>query len=193
MKQTNATTQQGWQTITDADYIAGLKMGDPKITEAFFNGLCNYTLSDVRLSLMQGAVDYNELVNELYIYLSTNNWHKLDTFLGLDGCALRSWMVRVIWRFFLQQRDRLLGTVTTSVDDIQLPGTTDELNTEIALDVASTFSLMPNKRYVQVLKWMLQDGRDAQEVALLLDMSVANVYNLKHRAIVQFVEIYGSR
>ncbi|MCM1141568.1 MAG: hypothetical protein NC453_23600, partial [Muribaculum sp.] len=67
----------------------------------------------------------------------------------------------------------------------------DSLNLEIAMDVESTFKRMSNKRYVQVLKWMLVDGYDADEVAKLLGTPVSNVYNIKHRAIEQFVETYN--
>ena len=54
-----------------------------------------------------------------------------------------------------------------------------------------TFDRMENRRYVQVLKWMLVDGYDADEVARFLNVSVLNVYNIKHHAIVQFVETYN--
>ena len=64
--------------------------------------------------------------------------------------------------------------------------------TEIAIDVNTTFERMPNKRYVQVLQWMLVEGYDADEVATKLNTTAANVYNIKHRAIVQFVEVYNA-
>ena len=55
-----------------------------------------------------------------------------------------------------------------------------------------TFEKMPKERYAQVLRWMLVEGYDANEVASKLNTSVANIYNIKHRAIVQFVEIFNS-
>lgn len=84
-----------WKKISDAEYIIGLRSGNDHITESFFYGLCGYTLNDIRFSLMQNMIEYDELVNELYIYLSKDNWHKLDTFAGLNGCSLCSWIVRV--------------------------------------------------------------------------------------------------
>ena len=55
-----------WKKISDTEYIAGLKSGNNHITESFFYGLCNYLLNDIRFSLMDGHVDYDELVNELF-------------------------------------------------------------------------------------------------------------------------------
>lgn len=181
-----------WRKISDAEYIAGLKSGNNHITESFFYGLCNYLLNDIKYSLMGGNVDYDELVNDLFIYLSKDNWHKLDTFAGINGCSLCSWVTRITWRFFLKQRAPLLGKAVLDIAEIQIRETTDNLETEIAMDVAATFEKMPSNRYVQVLQWMLVDGYDADEVAAKLNTTVANVYNIKHRAIVQFVEVYNA-
>lgn len=178
---------------SDCEYISGLKGCDTNVIKSFFYSLCSYTLNDIRWSLMLGCVDYDELVNELYLYLSVDNWHKLDTFEGKNNCTLKSWMVRLSWRFFMQQRSRLLfdGCYTECEKSDVTEEIEDALNLEIAMDVESTFKRMSNKRYVQVLKWMLIDGFDADEVAKLLDTPVSNIYNIKHRAIVQFVETYN--
>lgn len=185
-------SKAAWKNISDADYIAGLKSGNAMITEAFFYGLCNYMLNDIRYSLMQGKVDNDELVNELYLFLFKDNWHKLDTFAGLNGCSLCSWTTRITWRYFLKQRERLLGRVSVDISERQVGDTTDNLDAEIAMDITATFDKMPNKRYVQVLQWLLVEGYDAEEVAAKLNTSAANIYNIKHRAIVQFVEIYNA-
>lgn len=178
--------------ISDAEYIIGLKSGDNNITTSFFYGFSNYMLNDIRFSLMHNRVDYEDLVNELYIYLSKDNWHKLDTFAGLNGCSLYSWLNRVAWRFFLKRRDYLLGKVAEDVADLELSETVDCLDTEIAIDVEATLRRMNNHRYVQILRWMLIEGLNAEKVAAVLRTSVANVYNIKHRAIVQFIETFDA-
>ena len=165
-----------WKKISDTEYIAGLKSGNNHITESFFYGLCNYLLNDIKYSLMEGNVDYDELVNELFIYLSKDNWHKLDTFTGINGCSLCSWVTRITWRYFFKQRERLLGKGVLDITDIQVGKTSDNLDTEIAMDVNTTFERMPNKRYVQVLQWMLVEGYNADEVATKLNTTAANVY-----------------
>lgn len=181
------------KVFSDNDYIEGLKRGDACTIQSFFYSLCSFTLNDIRWSLMQGRIDYDELVNELYLYMSVDNWHKLDTFEGKNNCTLKSWMVRLAWRFFMQQRPRLLfeGCASEYESGNSMEETEDSLNLEIAMDVESTFKRMANKRYVQVLKWMLVDGYDADEVAKLLNTPVSNIYNIKHRAIIQFVETYN--
>lgn len=181
-----------WKKISDAEYIEGLKRSNNHITESFFYGLCHHMFNEIKYSLMDGNVDYDELVNEFFLYLSKDNWHKLDTFIGINGCSLCSWITRIAWRYFFKQRERLLGKMTSDITEIQVSECIDNLDTEIAMDVNTTFERMPNKRYVQVLQWMLLEGYDADEVAAKLNTTVANVYNIKHRAIVQFVEIYNA-
>lgn len=190
-----------WKKISDAEFINGLKKGDKRITEAYFYGLCNYILNDIRLSVMQNAVDYDELVSELYLYLSSNKWCRLDTFAGVNGCSLRTWSVRVAWRYLMSRRDFLLGKVTTSTDDLQIPEGTDVgLDVAIAMDVESTLERMDRKlkkkngdnQYVNVLRLFFIEGYEAAEIAKLLNTTVSNVYNIKHRAIVQFVEFYNA-
>ena len=181
-----------WKNISDTEYIAGLKIGNNHITESFFYGLCNYLLNEIKFSLMDGNVDYDDLVNELFLYLSKDNWYKLDTFAGINGCSLCSWVTRITWRYFFKQRERLLGKIVLDIADIQIGNTSNNFDTEIAMDVNTTLECMPNKRYVQVLQWMLVEGYDADEVATRLNTTAANVYNIKHRAIVQFVEVYNA-
>lgn len=185
----------GRYCLTDIDYINGLKTADQKITYRFFYELCGYILYDIRSTLLQDRVEFDDMVNELYVYLSDRNWHKLDTFAALNGCRLSSWMIPLSWRFFLQRRAYLLGM---SVDNSMEVGKVkddymDEFDIEVLLEVEQTFAVMPNKKYVQVLRWLLIDGYNPDEVAVRLHTRVSNVYNIKHRAVVQFIKYYGEQ
>jgi DNA-directed RNA polymerase specialized sigma24 family protein len=63
----------------------------------------------------------------------------------------------------------------------------------MAIDIRNTFDLMRNKRYVEVLQLMLVEGFDANAVAAKLGTTVSNIHNIKHRAIVQFIEVYSAQ
>lgn len=182
---------KNWKQISDADYIQGLKGGDDLILQSFFYGLCSNLLSEIQYSLMNGSVDYDELVSELFLYLSDNNWHKLDTYAGLNGCSLFSWLTRVTWRYFLKKREYLLGQTTVDLSDVQIETKNQILEQEIKIDVETTLEKIPNKKYVQLLQWMILEGYSAEDVATMFKTTTANVYNIKHRAIIQFVDIYN--
>lgn len=146
------------------------------------------------MEVFRSNVDYDEIVSELYLYLSQNNWSKLGGFDGKNGCRLRTWMIPVAWRYFMNIRDRLLNTVMTDDNtEVIRNYANDDLRIQIAIDVNAVLSKMPNQRYADIIRLLLIEGYAAQDVADMFDMRVENVYNLKHRAIAQFIELYGQR
>lgn len=177
--------------LSDAQYIQGLKDGDPTVTHNFFYDLCRYPLADITRTLMGNQLDYDDIVNELYIYLSADGWRKLDTFKAYHNCRLSSWTSVVAWRYFMQARPRLLNQ-SQDATDAECPFD-QQMETEIEMDVRSTFDAMPNKRYVEVLRLMLVEGYTAAETAKKLDTTVDNIYTLKRRAILQFLSIYHDK
>mgnify|MGYP000756792821 CR=1 FL=1 len=177
--------------LSDEEYIRGLRAGDEGVTHRFFYSLLEPTITNIRHGLMGGAVDYDELVNELFLYLSDRDWRRLDSFSGRDGCSLRTWMVTLSWRYFLWRRENLLGAVTSDLDGLEaahasLPSASDD----IRMDVAMTLARMPNQRYAEVIRILLLEGFSPEDAASRLGVSVSNLYNLKHRAVLQFVKKY---
>lgn len=179
---------------TDAIFIKALKMGNNEISRQFFYKEIVGILHKIRMEVFRGNVDFDELVSELYIYLSRDNWTKFDGFDGKNGCRLRTWMIPVAWRYFMSIRERLLKT--EKIDDnsgVIKDSIRDDLRIKIAIDVNAVLSRMPNQRYAEIIRLLLIEGYASQDVADMLDMKVENIYNLKHRAINQFIELYGRR
>ena len=178
----------------DKIFIRGLKKHDERICHHFFYTEIGSILHKIRMEVFRGKVEFDEVVNELYLYLSRDNWAKLDGFDGKNGCRLRTWMIPVAWRFFMSIRERLLRT--EKIDDnsgVIRSSVRDDLRIQIAIDVNAVISRMPNQRYAEIIRLLLIEGYASQDVADMLDMKVENVYNLKHRAINQFIELYGQR
>ncbi len=179
---------------TDAIFIKALKMGNNEISRQFFYKEIVGILHKIRMEVFRGNVDFDELVSELYIYLSRDNWTKFDGFDGKNGCRLRTWIIPVAWRYFMSIRERLLKT--EKIDDnsgVIKHSIRDDLRIQIAIDVNAVLSRMPNQRYAEIIRLLLIEGYASQDVADMLDMKVENIYNLKHRAINQFIELYGQR
>lgn len=179
---------------TDAIFIKALKMGNNEVSRQFFYKEIGGILHKIRMEVFRGNVDFDELVSELYIYLSRDNWTKFDGFDGKNGCRLRTWIIPVAWRYFMSIRERLLKT--EKIDDnsgVIKDSVRDDLRIQIAIDVNAVLSRMPNQRYAEIIRLLLIEGYASQDVADMLDMKVENIYNLKHRAINQFIELYGQR
>lgn len=178
----------------DAIFIAALRNGNDEIFRQFFYKEIGGILHKIRIEVFRGNVDFDELVSELYLYLSRDNWAKFDGFDGKNGCRLRTWMIPVAWRYFVSIRERLLHAENTEDNIVAIRDyANDDLRIQIAIDVSAVLSKMPNHRYAEIIRLLLIEGYAAQDVADMLDMRVENVYNLKHRAITQFIELYGQR
>ena len=179
---------------TDVIFIEALKNGNNEVSRHFFYKEIGGILHKIRMEVFRGNVDFDELVSELYIYLSRDNWTKLDGFDGKNGCRLRTWMIPVAWRYFMSIRERLLRT--EKIDDnsgVIKDSIRDDLRIQIAIDVNAVLSRMPNERYSEIIRLLLIEGYASQDVADMLNLRVENIYNLKHRAINQFIELYGNR
>lgn len=187
------TTEQSIK-VNDNDirFIAGLKSGNSTICRQFFYTEIAGVLHKVRVQVFRGLVDFDEMVSELYLYLSRNNWAKLDGFDGKNGCRLRSWMIPVAWRFFVDAYDRFMGNVADEgqAERMADADVRDDLRIQMAIDVNAVLQSMPNERYAEVLRLLLIEGYAPADVADMLGIKVDNVYNLKHRAIQQFIELY---
>lgn len=182
----------------DAEIIVGLKSSDPAIRDFYVNRLfykeLKPLLCTIQYSLFKGTIDYNELVNDLYIHLSRENWAALDSYRGDNQARLSSWISRVAWHYFMNSYRRL-SRVLPDEDGVleSMKPYAVVSDDDIRMDVEEVLKLMPNRRYVEVLKLNLYYGYPAEDIAVLMNTTVSNVYNIKHRAVMQFISIYGRR
>ena len=176
----------------DLRYIAAIKSGDARKTRDFFYSEIIGLLHKIRADVFGYKMDIDEMVNELYLYLSRDGWAKLAGFEAKNGCRLRSWMVPVAWRFFLSIRERMMTVDTEpSAEPAGDDHVRDDLRIQIAIDVNAVLARMPNRRYAEVLRLLLIEGYAAADVAEMLGVAVDNIYNIKHRAVAQFLQFYG--
>lgn len=182
----------------DAEIIVGLKSSDPAIRDFYVNRLfykeLKPLLCTIQYSLFKGTVDYNELVNDLYIHISRENWAALDSYRGDNQARLSSWISRVAWHYFMNSYRRL-SRVLSDEDGVleSMKPYAVISDDDIRMDIEKVLKLMPNRRYAEVLKLNLYYGYPAEDIAVLMNTTVSNVYNIKHRAVMQFISIYGRR
>ncbi|MBR5210989.1 MAG: sigma-70 family RNA polymerase sigma factor [Bacteroidales bacterium] len=182
----------------DAEIILGIKSSDPAISEFYVKRLfyieLKALLTTIQYSLYKGTIEYDELVNELYIHLSRNNWDALDSYRGDNKARLSTWLSRVAWRFFMnsyRKSARMTSDEGSTLDCVKSAEILSDV--DIRMDIEKVMKMMPNRRYAEVLKLNLYYGYSAEDIAVILDTTVSNVYNIKHRAVMQFISIYGQR
>lgn len=182
------------QKLTDQEIVEGLLSRDNKTTELFFGQkrpcmekTFKYALVKAELSLSH----YDELVNELYLYLMKDDGAKLRAF--RYESSFNTWLTIVAVRFFLKLK--ISGGVIEDVSKEALYEKSeedfDESENKIAarVDLESLFKAMRNKRYVEVVRRLILEEADPSEVAEEMGIKVDNLYNIKRRAMAALTEV----
>ncbi|MCM1521277.1 MAG: hypothetical protein NC039_01330 [Muribaculaceae bacterium] len=177
----------------DQKLIEALRNGLPEETREFFYEDLWAMIETIRLKLFQGKPDHNDLVSELYIHLSAGDWRKLDTFTGRGGCRLKSWVSIIAWRFFILRCAQAIPSEAI-VDETEVSDehSSDDSDMQTVMDVRNVLERMPNRRYARILSMLMLEGFSPKETADALGTNTANIYNMKRRAIDQFIKCFDS-
>lgn len=90
--------------MTDQEIIQGLIARDNRVTDEFFFHKCRPLFCKIIGLVFKNEVDYDELVNELYVYLMENDAQKLREF-G-HRSSLYFWLKILAIRFFIKKRKK---------------------------------------------------------------------------------------
>ena len=180
------------QIISDKYIVDALIARDEKVTWHFFFRNCRQLFMSVIRNVFSYDVDYDEFVNEFYLYLMENDAYRLKQFQGRS--SLYQWLKVVAIRYFIAKRDNMIDMQSTNDDsfhkEIAQTNTVDtEKRVSAKIDIEHLFSLMSNKRYVQVIKRLVLDDAEPQVVADELQVSIDNLYNIKKRAIAAITDV----
>lgn len=176
--------------MNDKQIIEALIARDGQITEQFFFENCRPLFISIIRHVFSYEVDYDEFVNEFYLYLMENDAYRLRQFQGRS--TIYQWMKVIAIRYFMAKRDSMIDmnpkdTLWDSV--IQNENCDDEKMMTAKMDIEHLFSIMPNKRYVYVIKRLVLQEAEPKTVAEELGTNVDNLYNIKKRAMAALTEV----
>ena len=92
--------------MTDLQIIERLIARDEVVTQQFFYKDCRPLFRSVIYNVFQNKVEYDELINELYLYLMENDAYRLKQFEGRS--SLFQWIKVVAIRYFIEKRDQVI-------------------------------------------------------------------------------------
>ncbi|MBR4887092.1 MAG: hypothetical protein IKU16_07420 [Muribaculaceae bacterium] len=92
--------------MTDQQIIEALIARDENLTCDFFYRKCRPLFASIIRHVFSYDVDYDEFVNEFYLYLMENDAHRLKQF--ANKSTIFQWMKVVAIRYFLAKRDSLI-------------------------------------------------------------------------------------
>lgn len=176
--------------MTDQEIVQGLLERNNRITRRFFYVKARPLLLAVIRLVFPYQVDYDEVVAELYAYLMEDDAAKLRQFRFRS--SLYQWLKVVATRFFIRRRDNVIEN--TSRDVLYEQGRpekgTDSLgDLSDRMDVERMLAMMENRRYADAIRNLVLRDADPAAYAAAIGVSVANLYNIKTRAMAAFTRI----
>ncbi|MBO4607783.1 MAG: sigma-70 family RNA polymerase sigma factor [Prevotella sp.] len=174
--------------MTDQEIIQGLIARDNRVTEEFFFVKCRPLFLSIIRKVFDYEVEYDELVNELYLYLMEDDAIRLRSFEYRS--TIYQWLKVLSIRFFIKKRKKM---IENSDDDTLYDGNTiqqvDERDISAKDDLRRLFSLMPNQRYAHVIQRLVIEDMEPERLAEEMDITVENLYNIKRRAMAQLTQV----
>ena len=176
--------------MTSQQIIEALIARDEQTTQQFFFKDCRPLFLSIIRYVFSYEVDYDEFVNEFYLYLMEEDACRLRQFQGRS--TIYQWLKIVAIRYFVAKRDSMIDmTPKKSLSDsvMQKEKIDGERGMMAKMDVERLFSLMQNRRYVYVIRRLVLQEAEPKVVAQELNTNVDNLYNIKKRAIAALTEI----
>lgn len=159
---------------------------DEVATHDFFYKDSRGMLTRIMGKVFDYPMEYDELVNALYLYIMENDAYRLRQYAGRSSIYL--WLRTTATRFFIQYRDQVIDDTTHEPllmgAEEPVEGQDDNEDEDIRL-MRRAFDQLPNRRYAYVLQRLVIDEAPPLEVAEEMGVSVDNLYNIKKRAIAQ--------
>lgn len=176
--------------MTDRELIQGVIARNEKITKDFFFTQCRPLFCSIIGMVFSYDVDYDEFVNELYVYLMENDAQKLRDFEYRS--SVYTWLKVLAIRYFIKKRDVM-------IDDsperplyevpVQTPVDRGDDDVNAGYDLERLFGGMTNERYVYVIRKLILEDCEPEQLASEMGVTTANLYNIKRRAMAQLTRI----
>lgn len=175
--------------MRDLDIALKLIAHDDTITRQFFYQNCRPLFYKLIGDIFTTHVDYDELVNELYLHLMEDDARRLRSFNG--DSSIYQWIKKVAFNFFLDLK--LHRRVIENESNDSLYEKRDELvdssEQEAQMDVATLIDQIENERYRMVLQKVVIEGMDYDELSEITGLKKSNLYNIKKRAMAELERI----
>lgn len=186
-------------TREERKIIDGLLARDNKTTKVFFFTKCRPMFHNIIHNVFRDKADYDELVNDLYLYLMEKDGRKLRSF-GQDDTedndqdnayALIKWLRTTAWRYFADKAEREQSIeerrkFVKDEDGVDIDVEIEDKNNkdpEIDIDANICFDMIKLERDRDVLKKYFVEDLEPDVISEKLGISKENLYNIKKRAI----------
>ena len=178
-----------YRYTTDQQFVVDLIANDSKALECL---LYDRFSSLLRFNALKVApnVPVDDLVQELYLYLSADNWARLKKY--EPDLPFEPWLSVVSYRFFkdfsLRMIDSRCQIPITNIEDQQLLNAGMTQMNHIMMDIKQGLDRLEPQRDREILTALILRDEEPQEVANRFNVTVDNLYNIKRRALAKLIQ-----
>ena len=135
-------------------------------------------------------VEYDDLVQELYLYLSDNDWEKLRKY--NPERPFINWFSVVSYRFFKDFSCSMIDLSNqipiSNMNDHQTAFMSNGTIGTIMMDIKQAISKLKPPRDSQIREALLLRDEEPETVAKRHNVTVDNLYNIKRRAMARLIK-----
>ena len=171
--------------MTDREIIEGLIARDNRVTKEFFFDKCRPLFCSIMKKVFDYEVEYDEMVNELYVYLDAIKLRNFE----YRSCVYQ-WLKVLAIRFFINKRGRMIDDTSQETPyDGRQQMSDSETDMTAEGDMERLFNNMPSKRYVYVIRRLVLEDWEYEDLAKEMNITTANLYNIRRRAMAQLTRV----
>ena len=175
----------------DAQLVAELLAGNEGALHYVFYDHFNPLLKmNVYKAAGTKQVEYDDLVQELYLYLSDNDWEKLRKY--NPERPFINWFSVVSYRFFKDFSCSMIDLSNqipiSNMNDHQTAFMSNGTIGTIMMDIKQAISKLKPPRDSEILEALLLRDEEPETVAKRHNVTVDNLYNIKRRAIAKLIK-----
>lgn len=179
------------KTPTDKQIKAQLLVNDEEMIQYVFYSHYETMLryNAIKIARNKG-VDFEDLIQELYLYVSKNNWEILQKY--NPEYPFVNWFSVVSYRFFKDFTISMIDSVNKiPIEDLDnqkvlLQG--NNVFSSIVMDIKNAIKKAKPPRDRQILEALVLNEEDPAEVAIEFNVTIDNLYNIKRRAIAKLIK-----
>ena len=151
--------------------------------------------------IFSGRAEVDELRNAIFLHLMEDDCRRFK--LVNDTAALLGWINRTAVRYLIRHKGDFVADWKADTSDEDQPDEDEmtekqiqrktpdvsEATTEAHFDTERLLGAMNNARYVIAIRELCLSERDPAEVAEEMGITVANLYNIKKRALAALTKV----
>ena len=187
------SSQDDLATLSDGQLIARVLANDEDaIAYVFYHKYASLLKLNAQKAAAHKGLAYDDLVQDLYLYLNKNDWEKLRKYDHKYSFA--SWFTVISYRFFKDcGRSLIDSTNNLPMDNLgdksELVAGTDKISL-MMMDIKKAISKLKPPRDQKIVEALLLNEEEPADVAKEYGVTVDNLYNIKRRGIAKLVQLH---